>query len=186
LRVKDVDFGYRQLIVRDGKGQQDRVTMLPQRAMEPMQSQLGLDHRIGHLALMRLQKNGQPTNTVRHSYCVLQMSLERIGNPKRYFSAAHREHSPENALGAYPFPPLTHAPRPRRWPRSQRSAAARAAARSQAWPGQAPPRHAIPDRGGSSLRHALGREPGEAGSERQGGPLSAGNQCTTISSSVSR
>lgn len=36
LRVKDVDFGYRQLIVRDGKGQQDRVTMLPQRAMEPM------------------------------------------------------------------------------------------------------------------------------------------------------
>lgn len=37
LRVKDVDFGYRQLIVRDGKGQQDRVTMLPQRAVEPMQ-----------------------------------------------------------------------------------------------------------------------------------------------------
>jgi integron integrase len=37
LRVKDIDFGYRQLVVRDGKGQQDRVTMLPQRAIEPMQ-----------------------------------------------------------------------------------------------------------------------------------------------------
>jgi integron integrase len=37
LRVKDVDFGYRQLIVRDGKGQQDRVTMLPQKAIEPLQ-----------------------------------------------------------------------------------------------------------------------------------------------------
>ena len=36
LRVKDVDFGYRQLLVRDGKGQQDRVTMLPQKTMEPM------------------------------------------------------------------------------------------------------------------------------------------------------
>jgi integron integrase len=36
LRVKDVDFGYRQLMGRDGKGQQDRVTMLPQRAIEPM------------------------------------------------------------------------------------------------------------------------------------------------------
>jgi integron integrase len=36
LRVKDIDFGYRQLVVRDGKGQQDRVTMLPQRAIEPM------------------------------------------------------------------------------------------------------------------------------------------------------
>lgn len=29
LRVKDVDFGLHQLIVRDGKGQKDRVTMLP-------------------------------------------------------------------------------------------------------------------------------------------------------------
>ena len=40
LRVKDVDFGYRQLIVRDGKGQQDRVTMLPQRAVEPLKQHL--------------------------------------------------------------------------------------------------------------------------------------------------
>jgi integron integrase len=30
LRVKDVDFGYRQIIVRDGKGHKDRVTMLPE------------------------------------------------------------------------------------------------------------------------------------------------------------
>jgi integron integrase len=29
LRVKDVDFGYNQITVRDGKGQRDRVTMLP-------------------------------------------------------------------------------------------------------------------------------------------------------------
>jgi len=29
LRVKDVDFTQRQIIVRDGKGQKDRVTMLP-------------------------------------------------------------------------------------------------------------------------------------------------------------
>ena len=40
LRVKDVDFGYRQLIVRDGKGQQDRVTILPQRTVEPLQQHL--------------------------------------------------------------------------------------------------------------------------------------------------
>ena len=30
LRVKDVDFGQGQLLVRDGKGQKDRVTMLPE------------------------------------------------------------------------------------------------------------------------------------------------------------
>ena len=29
LRIKDVDFGCNQVIVRDGKGQKDRVTMLP-------------------------------------------------------------------------------------------------------------------------------------------------------------
>ncbi len=30
LRVKDVDFGYNQIVVRDGKGKKDRVTMLPE------------------------------------------------------------------------------------------------------------------------------------------------------------
>lgn len=31
LRVKDIDFAYHQIVVRDGKGQQDRVVPLPQR-----------------------------------------------------------------------------------------------------------------------------------------------------------
>lgn len=31
LRVKDADFAYRQILVRDGKGGRDRVTMLPER-----------------------------------------------------------------------------------------------------------------------------------------------------------
>jgi integron integrase len=30
LRVKDVDFDYRQITIRDGKGQKDRITMLPE------------------------------------------------------------------------------------------------------------------------------------------------------------
>ena len=29
LRVKDVDFGYARVVVRDGKGSKDRITMLP-------------------------------------------------------------------------------------------------------------------------------------------------------------
>lgn len=40
LRVKDVDFEYRQILVRDGKGAKDRVTMLPQPAIEPLRRQL--------------------------------------------------------------------------------------------------------------------------------------------------
>jgi integron integrase len=36
LRVKDLDFGYRQIVVRDGKGAKDRVTMLPQSVHESL------------------------------------------------------------------------------------------------------------------------------------------------------
>jgi len=40
LRVKDVDFAYRQILVRNGKGQKDRVTILPQLLVEPLQRHL--------------------------------------------------------------------------------------------------------------------------------------------------
>src|SRR5229473_326107 len=41
LRVKDVDFAYRQILVRDGKGAKDRVTMLPESLVQPLQEHLG-------------------------------------------------------------------------------------------------------------------------------------------------
>jgi integron integrase len=40
LRVKDVDFGYNQITVRDGKGLRERVTLLPQRLRRPLRLQL--------------------------------------------------------------------------------------------------------------------------------------------------
>jgi integron integrase len=40
LRVKDVDFLRHQIIVRDGKGQKDRVTMLPERFVVELQEHL--------------------------------------------------------------------------------------------------------------------------------------------------
>ena len=46
LRVKDVDFAYRQVLVRDGKGEKDRVTMLPERLVQPLHSQLGEAKRL--------------------------------------------------------------------------------------------------------------------------------------------
>jgi len=41
LRVKDIDFAYRQIIVRDGKGARDRATMLPENLVQPLQAHLG-------------------------------------------------------------------------------------------------------------------------------------------------
>lgn len=40
LRVKDIDFGYGQIMVRDGKGAKDRVTMLPAAVIEPLKQHL--------------------------------------------------------------------------------------------------------------------------------------------------
>jgi len=40
LRVKDLDFTYGQLTIRDGKGEKDRVTMLPGRSLQPLKRHL--------------------------------------------------------------------------------------------------------------------------------------------------
>jgi len=42
LRVKDVELERREIIVRDGKGGKDRVTMLPESLVQPIQVQLAL------------------------------------------------------------------------------------------------------------------------------------------------
>ena len=40
LRVQDVDFHYHQIVVRDGKGEKDRVVPLPRRLEEQLRAQL--------------------------------------------------------------------------------------------------------------------------------------------------
>jgi integron integrase len=40
LRVKDVDFAYNHIVVRDGKGDKDRVTMLPLNVKAPLEHYL--------------------------------------------------------------------------------------------------------------------------------------------------
>ncbi len=45
LRVADLDFGNRRLMVRDGKGGKDRITMLPQQLIKPLKDHLADVHR---------------------------------------------------------------------------------------------------------------------------------------------
>jgi integron integrase len=45
LRVKDLDFAQHQIVVRDGKGEKDRVTMLPTRLVTPLQDHLRIVRR---------------------------------------------------------------------------------------------------------------------------------------------
>ncbi|WP_019502191.1 integron integrase [Pseudanabaena sp. PCC 6802] len=48
LRVKDIDFEYRQIIVRSGKGNKDRMTMLPTSTIIPLKLQLEKAKLIHH------------------------------------------------------------------------------------------------------------------------------------------
>jgi integron integrase len=40
LRVKDIDFGHNQIVVRDGKGMKDRITVLPENVKLPLRAHL--------------------------------------------------------------------------------------------------------------------------------------------------
>lgn len=40
LRVKDIDFERREIIIREGKGSKDRVTVLPENLIEPLKQRL--------------------------------------------------------------------------------------------------------------------------------------------------
>ncbi|KFX68675.1 integrase [Pseudomonas taeanensis MS-3] len=66
LRVKDVDFVRREILIRDGKGMKDRVTVLPQRVIEPLKR---------HLAVVRAMHQAELQGG--HGDVYLPFALER-------------------------------------------------------------------------------------------------------------
>ena len=74
LRVKDIDFAYAQIVVRDAKGGKDRVTMLPVELVGPLQK---------HLARTEAQHNQDLEDG--YGSVFLPFALERK------FPNAHRE-----------------------------------------------------------------------------------------------
>jgi integron integrase len=53
LRVKDIDFQRAEILVREGKGNRDRVTMLPRTVQEPLLAQIGCVRRLHELDLLQ-------------------------------------------------------------------------------------------------------------------------------------
>jgi len=74
LRVKDLDFGQRQVIVRDGKGLKDRSTVLPEGLIEPLKR---------HLRHVRLMHTDDLADS--HGGVYLPYALDRK------YPAAHKE-----------------------------------------------------------------------------------------------
>jgi integron integrase len=53
LRVKDLELDERQIVVRDGKGAKDRVTVLPQGLIEPLRAHLAVRRSVYDVDLAR-------------------------------------------------------------------------------------------------------------------------------------
>ena len=66
LRVKDVDFAQREILVREGKGFKDRVTMLPLSLVEPLKSHL-----------LKVQALHQDDISTGHGEVFMPMALDR-------------------------------------------------------------------------------------------------------------
>jgi integron integrase len=105
LRVKDIDFQNRQIIVRDGKGEKDRVTPLPETLVVPLQKHLeetyqlhkkDLDEGFGEVYLPHALARKAP-NTARewfwqYVFPASQRSIEPVTNQIR------RHHIDESTL----------------------------------------------------------------------------------------
>src|SRR5688572_15811752 len=105
LRVKDVDFHYRQLVVRNAKGQKDRVTMLPSSLVDPLRTHLAKIRQLHELDL----REGYGRVFLPHALAVKYPSADREWGWQYVFPSSRRSidprsgserrhHAPEDAL----------------------------------------------------------------------------------------
>jgi integron integrase len=101
LRVKDVDFAYRQVLVRDGKGAKDRVTMLPEGLVQPLQAHLGrvrllhrrdLDEGYGEVSLPFALARKYPRAGYQWAWQFLFPSNNRSADPEDGVIRRHHIH----------------------------------------------------------------------------------------------
>jgi integron integrase len=104
LRVKDIDFDYRQIIVRDGKGEKDRRTVLPTSLNESLRQQLARvrlqfeeDVRQGYgrvylpYALERKYTNAAADWLWQYAFPAAKLSLDpRTGERRRHHASEDR------------------------------------------------------------------------------------------------
>ena len=107
LRVKDVDFGRRQLIVREGKGDKDRAVPLPDRCTNDLQIQIArvrrqhasdLERGLGYAdlpyALPRKYPNAERELAWQYLFC----SEKLCRDPRNPSGSLYRQHLHESVL----------------------------------------------------------------------------------------
>jgi integron integrase len=114
LRVKDIDFEQRCLLVRDGKGEKDRVTILPESLLTPLREHLAHVKQLHEKDLME----GKGTVYLPHALSVKYPQAEREWCWQYVFPAK-----------SFSLDPRTGLQRRHHWDESSLQKAVRAAAR---------------------------------------------------------
>ncbi len=105
LRVKDIDFAYNQITVRDGKGGKDRVTMLPESLKEPLRKHLAgvkaihqkdLKEGVGEVYLPHALERKYPNANKEWGWQYVFHAARRSVDPRS--EAVRRHHFSESVL----------------------------------------------------------------------------------------
>ena len=94
LRAKDVDFSYRQIVVRDGKGGKDRVTILPERLVPALKNRLAATQRLHQRDLEAGYGVVQLPKALRRKY----LNAEREWGWQYVFPASQRSTDPRSGV----------------------------------------------------------------------------------------
>lgn len=94
LRVKDVDFHYKQLLVRDAKGQKDRVTMLPSSLVDSMRTHLARVRQLHEIDL----REGFGRVYLPHALATKYPSADREWGWQYVFPSSRRSIDPTSGI----------------------------------------------------------------------------------------
>lgn len=101
LRVKDIDFSYKQIMVRSGKGDKDRVTPLPAKVQEQLRKQLlkvkllhqqDLQDGFGSVELPHALKDKLPNAQCQWAWQYLFPASKRSIDPRTQIERRHHLH----------------------------------------------------------------------------------------------
>jgi integron integrase len=101
LRVKDIDFEYAQILVRDGKGQKDRATILPEGAVPALRSHLetvraehlcAMEHGYGGVELPHALARKYPRAHLDWGWQYVFPSAQPSRDPRTGFFRRHHVH----------------------------------------------------------------------------------------------
>jgi len=101
LRIKDIDFGFKQITIHDGKGFKDRVTLLPEKMIEPLQvhiknvkkiNEKDLDQGFGSVYMPHALERKYPTASKEFGWQFVFPASQISADPRTGIERRHHLH----------------------------------------------------------------------------------------------